>query len=447
MDTSAENAPHEHSPGKPNKYVVFIVLVLSLIGMSYSFSKPFGKDVVGGTVKEVLSERETTLEVGNKSKVLKEQDLVVEIVVENERRNISVLNDYIPVAKGDRIFVRRSLFGDSEFSIVDISRTSWLVILSILFVALVFLTSGWKGFYSLVGLLFSFTVIFTFMVPQILKGAGPVEIGIGGAALILVPTLYLSYGLNRKSIAAFIGIIVALLFVGVVSNYFVNALQFTGLGGEVSVFLDMETSNSINFIGLLIAGIIIAAVGVLDDVAVIQSSIVFRLASANSSLRGFALFREAMHVGRDHISAVVNTLVLAYTGASLPLILLLSLRGMPADYFVSIEMVAEEIVRTLISSSGLLIAVPLTTVIAVIMAGRNYQKGIRTYESQASLNAGKVYPPRTYNKRCIKSGILANVQNDMSMTMEPLRQYEDGTLISRKNLLPQGRSKQVRFIS
>jgi len=115
-------------------------------------------------------------------------------------------------------------------------------------------------------------------------------------------------------------------------------------------------------------------VGVLDDVAAIQSSVVFSLASANPNLRGLKLFREAMHVGRDHISAVVNTLVLAYTGASLPLILLLSLRGMPVDYFVSIEMVAEEIARTLISSSGLLLAVPLTTVIAVFMVNRNYQK-------------------------------------------------------------------------
>ena len=211
------------------------------------------------------------------------------------------------------------------------------------------------------------------MVPQILNGAEPISIGVGSAALILVPALYLSYGLNKKSIAAFLGIIIALLFVGVASNYFIGALEFTGLG-EISMFLDMETSNSINLIGLIIAGIIIAAVGVLDDVAAIQSSVVFSLASANPNLRGLKLFREAMHVGRDHISAVVNTLVLAYTGASLPLILLLSLRGMPVDYFVSIEMVAEEIARTLISSSGLLLAVPLTTVIAVFMVNRNYQK-------------------------------------------------------------------------
>ena len=374
MNTPIPSDPHNHASGKPNKYIVLVILIVSLAGLFYSFSKPVGKDVVGGIVSDVLSERDTTLDIGNKSKIVREQDLLVEIEVEkNERREIKVLNDYKPVARGDKIFVRGSLFGDSEWSIVDISRTKILIMLSIFFIILVILTSGSKGFYSLVGLLFSFAVIFAFMVPQILKGAGPIGVGVGSAALILVPALYLSYGLNKKSIAAFLGIIIALLFVGVASNYFIGALEFTGLG-EISMFLDMETSNSINLIGLIIAGIIIAAVGVLDDVAAIQSSVVFSLASANPNLRGLKLFREAMHVGRDHISAVVNTLVLAYTGASLPLILLLSLRGMPVDYFVSIEMVAEEIARTLISSSGLLLAVPLTTVIAVFMVSRNYQK-------------------------------------------------------------------------
>ena len=381
------NDNYNHTSGKPNKYIVFVILAVSLAGLIYSFSKPVGKDVIGGIVKDVLSERETTLDIGNKNKIVKEQELLVEITVEKEKKDIKVLNDFIPVAAGDKIFVRGSLFGDSEFNIVDISRTKELILLSVFFVMLVLLTSGWKGFYSLIGLLFSFAVIFVFMVPQILKGSGPVTIGLIGSAMILVPTLYLSYGLNKKTIAAFLGIILALLFVGISASFVVDVIQFSGLS-EVSIFLDMETSNSINFLGLLIAGIIIAAVGVLDDVAVVQSSTVFGLASVSSNLRGFKLFRKAMAVGKDHISAVVNTLVLAYTGAALPLILLLSLRGMSADYFVSIEIVAEEIVRTLISSSGLLLAVPLTTIIATFMVGKSYQSVTET--SNLSKNgAGK----------------------------------------------------------
>ncbi|OGI82308.1 hypothetical protein A3G53_00865 [Candidatus Nomurabacteria bacterium RIFCSPLOWO2_12_FULL_44_11] len=361
---------HDHGSEKPNKYVVLIILALSLAGLIYAFSKPTATDVISGKVIEVLAERETVLDMGAKDKIVKEQDLLVEIVVGEERQEVNILNDYKPVARGDKIFVQNSLFGDTEWNVASISRSNELIILLVFFIILVLLTSGWKGVYSLIGLLFSFTVIFVFMVPQILQGADPVGIGISGAALILIPTLYLSYGLNKKSIAAFSGIIISLIFVGVASSYFVDSLQFTGMG-EASLYLDMTASNPINLIGLIIAGIIIAAVGVLDDVAAIQSSVVFGLASADPNLRGYKLFKEAMRVGKDHISAVVNTLVLAYTGASLPLILLWFVQRSSLDYFVSLEAVTEEIARTLISSSGLLLAVPLTTVIAAFMASRN----------------------------------------------------------------------------
>lgn len=368
----AHNSHNDYLITKPSKHIVGVILVLSLAGIVYSLSKLTGEEVISGRVLQVLSERETMEKIGDKSEILKEQDLLVEIVTESERKEVNVLNDYEPVAKGDKIFLSQSLFGDSEWSVVNISRTRDLMILFAFFIILVILTSGWKGFYSLVGLFFTFAVIFIFMLPQMLKGISPVFIGISGAAIILVPTLYLSYGFNKKSIAAFLGIIIALIFVGLISNYFVNSLNFTG-ANEAFLYLNMASANSINITRLLIAGIIIAAVGVLDDVAAIQSSVVFSLAGANKDLRGLKLFKEAMHVGKDHISAVVNTLVLAYTGASLPVILLLSIQKMPLDYLVSLEIVAEEIARTLISSSGLLLAVPLTTIIAVIIAGRSYQ--------------------------------------------------------------------------
>jgi uncharacterized membrane protein len=373
IDTLANDNYHDHSNNKPNKFIVIIIFALSVAGIIFTFSELIGKDVINGKVLEVLAEREVPLNIGNLDKIIKEQDLRVEITEGQEKKEINVLNDYKPVAKGDKIFLRNSLFEDSEWSVDSVSKVRQLAILLIFFVALVLLTSGLKGFYSLIGLLFTFAVIFTFIVPQILKGAAPVTIGISGAALILIPTLYLSYGFNKKSIAAFLGIIISLVFVGLVSNYFINSLGFTG-AGEASLYLDMATKNSINLIGLIIAGIIIAAVGVLDDVAVIQSSVVFSLFSANPDLSRFKLFKKAMHVGKDHISAVVNTLVLAYTGASLPLILLLYIQRAPLDYFISLEMVAEEIARTLISSSGLLLAVPLTTIIATFMASKNYKK-------------------------------------------------------------------------
>lgn len=371
MNISENNNYHDHSGGKPNKWIVVIILLLSLAGIIYSLSKSVGKDVISGRVLKVLSEKEITQEIGDKNEVLKEQDLLVEIGTGSRKKEINILNDYEPVARGDKIFLSQSLFGDSEWSMTNISRTRDLTILFVFFIILVILTSGWKGFYSLIGLLFTFTVIFTFMLPQILKGVSPVFVGISGASIILIPTLYLSYGFNKKSVAAFLGIIAALIFVGFLSNYFIESLRFTG-ANEAFLYLNMASSNPINIVGLLIAGIIIAAVGVLDDVAAIQSSVVFSLAKTNPDLRGLKLFREAMHVGKDHISAVVNTLVLAYTGASLPVILLLSIQKMPLDYLISLEIIAEEVARTLISSSGLLLAVPLTTIIAVFMIDKKY---------------------------------------------------------------------------
>ncbi len=197
MDTSTHNDYHDHSSEKPNKYIVIIILALSLAGIIYSFSlKPIGKDVISGKVLKVLSEKDTTQDFGKRNEIVKEQELLVEIMSGTEKKEINILNDYKPMSKGDKIFLRESLFGDNDWDMVNISRIWELVILFIFFIILVILTSGLKGFYSLVGLLFSFTVIFAFIVPQILNGASPVNIGIGGAALILIPTLYLSYGLK-----------------------------------------------------------------------------------------------------------------------------------------------------------------------------------------------------------------------------------------------------------
>src|SRR3989304_635323 len=205
----------------------------------------------------------------------------------------------------------------------DISREKGVFVLTALFIILVFATSGWRGFYSLIGLIFSLSVIFVFIVPLILKGLNPIFVGIAGSFLILLVTLYLSHGLTKKSISAFIGIILSLLFTGILANLAVQAMRFTGFSNEGALYLNMETGSPFNLVGLLTAGIIIAAIGILDDVAVTQSSTVFSIASANSSLKGMPLYKKAMSVGKDHISAVINTLVLAYTGAALPLALLL----------------------------------------------------------------------------------------------------------------------------
>lgn len=354
----------EHHKEKPNKYAVILILILSMVGIFSAFQRESAPEVVWGIVQEVVSTSDTGLIFDEGAGPIQEQSLIVATETGVEK----VQNDFKEVQTGDRVFIKRSLFNEKSFEVVDIGRTRELIFLASFFVALVLLTSGVKGFYSLVGLIWSFAVIFVFLIPKILSGSEPVFAGLLAASLILAPTLYLSYGLNKKSIAAFLGIVAALLFTGILADFMVNMVQFSGMS-EAATFLSIESNTTINLIGLLIAGIIIAAVGVLDDVAAVQASTVAALAEADARLRGLPLFKKAMVVGRDHISAVVNTLVLAYTGAALPLMLLFSLRQLPLGYFVSMEMISEEIIRTLVASSGLLVAVPFTTMIAVFLTG------------------------------------------------------------------------------
>ena len=350
---------------KPNKYAVIIILAVSFVALFLALGRSSDGDIITGLVKEIRGEREVSLPMSEKT--VKEQELLVELKIDDKKEEVIIVNDFMAVEVGNTIFVRGSFFDDERsFEIVDISRKNGILFLTFLFVGLVFITSGWKGFYSLVGLVFSFAVIFSYIVPQILKGASPIFIGVTGSFFILLVTLYLSYGFNKKSLSTLIGISLSLLFVGIFADMAIKLMDFSGFAGKESMFLSVETGNSVNLIGLLIAGIIIAAVGALDDVAITQASTVFSLASVDHSLRGFRLFRKSMEVGKDHISAVVNTLVLAYTGAALPLLLLLSLRKVSVEYFISVEIVAEEITRTLIASSGLLLAVPVTAAIAVL---------------------------------------------------------------------------------
>jgi len=183
-------------------------------------------------------------------------------------------------------------------------------------------------------------------------------------------TLYLTYGWNLKTHSSVISMIFVLLITGLLAGAFVNFTRLTGSGDENILFLRQILNTQINLRGLLLGGMIIGALGVLDDLVTTQASAVFELHHANRSLGFQGLFRAAMRIGEDHIAATVNTLVLAYAGVALPMLLLFSLGRGNYGYLVNFEVVAEEIVRTLVGSLGLITAVPLTTVIAIGLASR-----------------------------------------------------------------------------
>lgn len=265
---------------------------------------------------------------------------------------------------GDKLMIYQA--NSEVFLIADQVRTDALLILFIIFIAMVLLISRWRGVGSLLGMAVSFAVIIYFILPRIAAGANPILIAILGSLIIIPATFYPSHGLNRKTTIAVISTVVALVITGLLANFFVSLAKLSGLASEEAGFLQAMYPDLINMQGLLLAGIIIGVLGVLDDITVSQASIVEQLKGVNKNLRTTEVFQRAMQVGHDHISSMVNTLVLVYAGASLPLLLLFNDAARPVAELINYEMIADEIVRTLVGSIGLILAVPISTFLAAL---------------------------------------------------------------------------------
>jgi len=384
---------------RPSKLVVAAVFIFSIASFFFINNSAFRRQsksdnppTYEAKVISVISERAPSESDATLLTTTKIQELSAEVFIGTTTKRVSVTNVFNPLKIGDQIFVRPATSDTAEefFEIVAVGRNWGLLLLAGFFVLLVLVTSGTKGINAFVGLAFSFSIIFTYIIPQILNGANPVTVSLIGSILILVVTLYVSYGFNKKSIAALMGISITLLFVGLLAYILVYRLSFTGNISEETSYLLSAAKNKINLVGLLIAGIIIAAIGVLDDITITQAAVVSEYIATDPSLSRMAIFKKAMKLGRDHISAVINTLVLAYTGASLPLVLLFVLGGAPVNFLTSSESIAEEIVRTLVATSGLVIAVPITTLIAVLLFKRDGVHG-QTADAQETITIGHIH--------------------------------------------------------
>ena len=283
-----------------------------------------------------------------------------------------VLSNVVYLEPGDKVLVTIGSRPDGVLTVyfVDFVRTTSLLWLAALFSVSILLISRWKGFRSLLSMAFSLFVIIGYIIPHILSGDDPLRVSILGSAVLLGITLYLTYGWNLKTHAAVISMFLVLLITGALAALFVIFTRLTGSGDENALFLIQMLNTQINLRGLLLGGMIIGALGVLDDLVTTQASAVFELHHANPSLGFRGLFQSAMRIGQDHVAATVNTLVLAYAGASLPMLLLFTLGQGNLGYLVNFEFVAEEVVRTLVGSLGLISAVPLTTAIAILFALR-----------------------------------------------------------------------------
>jgi uncharacterized membrane protein len=290
-----------------------------------------------------------------------------EVVVDHGTLNLTSQSRLF--RKGDRVMVQRTRTVENGdfFMVTDLVRTGPLLWLTLFFAGVTILLSGWQGVRSLAGMAFSLVIIVAFIVPQILVGHSPIVVAILGSVVMMGTSLYLVYGWQKKTHVAVAGLFASLILTGVLALWAVNWTRLSGFGAEEASFLQIA-GFELDPRGLLLAGIIIGSLGALDDVAIGQSSTIFQLARANAQLEWRALFKHGMVVGRDHIAAMVNTLLLAYVGASLPFLLLFSVYAEPLAFTLNREIIAEEIVRTLVGSLGLLAGVPLTSLIAALAA-------------------------------------------------------------------------------
>ncbi|MFI8088976.1 YibE/F family protein [Streptomyces sp. NPDC086080] len=255
---------------------------------------------------------------------------------------------------------------DLQYSVTDVNRRLPLALLAGIFALAVVAVGRLRGVMALVALAVSFLVLNFFILPAILQGSNPLLVAVVGASAIMLLALYLCHGLSARTSVAVLGTLISLLLIGLLGSVFIDWAALTG-NTDDNTGLIHGLYPDIDMSGLLLAGVIIGSLGVLDDVTVTQTSAVWELHEANPSLGRRGLYRAGIRIGRDHIASVVNTLVLAYAGAALPLLLLFSIAQSSVGTVANSELVAEEIVRTLIGSIGLVASVPVTTVLAALV--------------------------------------------------------------------------------
>ena len=257
----------------------------------------------------------------------------------------------------------------ASYQLVDFQRGLPLVVLAALFAVAVVVLGRWQGLAALGALALSFVVLVLFVLPAILAGENPLLVAIVGAGLIMFIALYVTHGLSARTSVAVLGTLASLALIGALSAAFSVAASLTGLDDSTSTLI-ASLGHGIDARGLLLAGIVIGALGVLDDVTVTQTSAVWELRRANPALNWRELYSAALRIGRDHVGSAVNTLVMAYAGAALPVMLYSSISGVGLGAILGSQDVAQEIVRTLAGSVGIVAAVPVTTVLAAVIASR-----------------------------------------------------------------------------
>lgn len=310
-------------------------------------------------------------------------DMLNEFPVDNDAKRISV---------GDKIIVGSTyIAGEEHFYVNDIYRLNAVYGIVIFFVVLTLLFTRTAGLRAFVGLGISFAMIFYFLIPQILAGYSPFFAAIVTAFVIMAFALFVAHGCNLRTTIAFIGTGITIVCTVIFSQLFVSIARLSGLGSEEAFFLQNAGDTVINVQGLLLAGIIIGTLGVLDDSTTAQAAAIEEIYHADNSISARMLYKKGMSVGREHIISLVNTLILAYTGVSLPLLLLFMIYQQPLWVTLNSEIIIEEVIRMMVGSSALVLAVPITTIIAVWFLAGNGKNIVKKYQKNIFFRSGGVH--------------------------------------------------------
>ena len=321
--------------------------------------------ILRAEVVEIVAEREEII-MGTDA-LTTVQTLRVELR-EGERSGevVEFENDRIMLEAGDGIYVTHLITTDGleYFYLHNVERHGPLLALALLFVGLIVWFARWQGVRALLSLAVSIAAILFLLIPAMLAGYDPVWVSVLIAGLILMIVLFGTHGINALSLSALGGTWGAVILAVIVATTFVDALRLSGFGADATVYLNFATEGRLDFTGLLLGSIIIGILGVLDDVSITQASVVQELKHANPAYRLRQLYQRAIKVGRDHVGSLVNTLALAYVGAALPLVLLFATSNEALAVTLNQEVIVAELVRIMVGSIGLVLAVPLTTLLA-----------------------------------------------------------------------------------
>jgi uncharacterized membrane protein len=273
------------------------------------------------------------------------------------------------VSEGDTLVLTRDggAEGGAAYNFFDYERDTPIVVLALAFAVVVGLVARLRGLASLVGLAFAFFILLQFILPGLLAADSPTLVSLVGSAAIMFVVLYLAHGFSARTTTALVGTLFGLALVAVLGSVAVSAAQLIGLTSEETQRLQLY-DPTLDFSALVLAGIIVAGLGVLNDVTITQASAIWQLHEVSPDITWRELYRRGMAVGRDHIASTVYTIVFAYAGAALPALLIFELSQRPLWTTVASYALAEEVIRTLVGAIALVLAVPVTTAAGAFFA-------------------------------------------------------------------------------